>query len=228
MTSILIDTFTELPGAGRLGRHREHDERSRLFAVAEDVAAVKTVVWTRRAPIFDQGNLGSCTGNAMAGAVGTDSAGRTGNAMMHEDDAVGLYELATRLDHFPGVYPPDDTGSSGLAVAKAAKRGGFITGYRHAFSLHAALTALQSGPCIVGMAWLTGCDSPDPSGLVRYEGDVRGGHEIELIGCDVDAQTVTFANSWGEGWGAAGYFSMSLGDFHTALKDGGDVTVPVF
>jgi hypothetical protein len=228
MTHVEIETYQELPGPGRLGRAREHDERSRSFAVAEDAAAIRSVSWTRRAPIFDQGNLGSCTGNAMAGAIGTDSAGREGSALMHENDAVGLYEEATHLDHFPGVFPPDDTGSSGLAVAKAARKRGWITGYRHAFSLHAALTALQSGPCIVGMAWLTGCDSPDETGLVHYEGDVRGGHEIELIGCDVDAQTVTFANSWGPGWGAAGYFSMSLGDFHTALKDGGDVTVPQF
>lgn len=227
MTTILIEPFAEAPGAGRLGRHREHDERSRAYAVAEDVAAIRSVSWTRRAPIFDQGNLGSCTGNAMAGAISTDSVHGRGD-LLTEQDAIDLYEQATHLDHFPGVFPPDDTGSSGLAVAKAAKRHGWITGYRHAFSLHAALTALQQGPCIVGMAWLTGCDSPDPSGLVHYEGDVRGGHEIELLGCSVEDQTVTFANSWGDGWGAAGYFSMSWDDFHAALKDGGDVTVPVF
>ena len=228
MARILIDTFDELPGPGKLGRHVEHDERSRAWAVAEDVAAIRSVSWTRRAPIFDQGDLGSCTGNAMAGAVGTDSAEGEGVATLTEDDAVNLYSLATHLDRIPGVWPPEDTGSSGLAVAKAAKKAGLIHSYRHAFSLHAALTALQHGPVIVGMAWLTGCDNPDPSGLVRYDGAVRGGHEIELLACYVDAQTVTFANSWGEGWGAAGYFSMSFDDFDRALADGGDVTVPIF
>jgi hypothetical protein len=227
MSSITIEALAELPGAGRLGRHREHDERSRAYAVAE-VTGIQSVAWTRRAKIFDQGSTGSCTGNAMAGAIGTDGTGRTGAFNLTEDDAVRLYKMATSLDSFPGVYPPEDTGSSGLAAAKAAKHFGFIKAYKHAFSFHAALTALQYGPCIVGITWLTGCDNPDTTGLVKYAGDVRGGHEIELLEADLDRQTVTFANSWGDGWGHAGYFDMSFTDFALALKGGGDVTLPIF
>lgn len=229
MSVIEIERITEHPGPGRLGRHREHDARSRAFAVAEPVALPTVPVrWTRRAPIFDQGSIGSCTGNAMVGAVGTDSASRYGNATLAEGDALALYELATRLDNIQGHYEPDDTGSSGLAAAKAAKKLGYITGYKHAFSLAAALHALASGPVIVGMDWLTGCDEPDGSGLVSYAGDVRGGHEIELLAHDPGAKTVTFANSWSASWGRAGYFDLSWSDFDRALRQGGDVTVPTF
>ena len=228
MPRILIETLDELPGAGRLGRHLEHDDRSRAYAVAEQTEPLHSVLWTRRTPIFNQGPIGSCTGNAMAGALATDSLDRQGTPNLDEDDALTLYEYATRLDRIPGHYPPSDTGSSGVAVAKAAKRAGLIEGYRHAFSMRAALTALQTGPCIVGMAWRTSCDTPDADGLVHYRGEIRGGHEVELLGCDVDAQTVTFANSWGPGWGRDGFFSMSWSDFTRALKNGGDVTVPLF
>lgn len=229
MSVIEIERFAEQAGPGRLGRHREHDERSRAFAVFRPTGLpTKPVTWTRRAPIFDQGNVGSCTGNALAGVLGTDSNGRTGAATVDEQDALALYQLATRLDRIPGEYPPDDTGSSGLAVAKAAQKSGLIKGYRHAFGLAEALHALQAGPAIVGITWLAGCDEPDGNGLVRYGGDVRGGHEIELLAHDPAARTVTFANSWSAGWGRDGYFDMSWSDLDRALRDGGDVTVPVF
>lgn len=227
MGIIEVERLPELPGPGRLGRHREHDERSRAFA-AEQLHPIRTVRWTRRCRIFDQESLGSCTGQAMAGALGTDSVHRQGMAGLSEFDALALYEYATQLDRIPGSYPPDDTGSSGLAAAKAAKRSGLISAYRHAFSVQAALSALQTGPCLVGIEWLTGCDEPDADGLVRYAGEVRGGHEIELVGCDVDAHTVTFANSWGTSYGTDGFFSMSWDDFGAALRRGGDVTVPVW
>lgn len=227
MSVTVVERLPELPGVGRLGRHREHDERSRAFAV-EQLHTLQSVSWARRSPIFDQGDIGSCTGNAMAGAIGTDSVGREGMSRLTEADALTLYERATHLDRIPGSYPPDDTGSSGLAVAKAAKKSNLISSYRHAFSVRAALAALQTGPAIVGMEWLTGCDEPDASGLISYTGQVRGGHEIELLACDIDAHTVTFANSWGEGWGASGYFSMTWDDFGAALRRGGDVTVPVW
>src|SRR3954452_5461840 len=91
-------------------------------------------------PVLDQGDLGSCTGNAGTGALGTqpffDAAGSevlghaAHDAAAGEHFAVGLYEDATRVDGYPGVYPPDDTGSSGLAICKVLKKRGTIRGYR--------------------------------------------------------------------------------------------------
>lgn len=229
MSNIDVEQYPEVLGAGRLGRHREHDARSRSFAVPEP-AALPTVTyrWARRSPILDQGSVGSCTGNAMAGAIGTDTEGRYGAYNVDEALALELYSLATELDRVPGIYPPDDVGSSGLAVAKAARNLGKITGYRHAFSVRAAAAALRTGPVIVGMLWLTGCDTPDESGLIRYEGDVRGGHEVLLRGWDADRQLFEFDNSWGPLWGSAGSFHISAADFTHALKQGGDVTVPLW
>ena len=234
MTSRILYIPEQQVSGRRLGRHIEHDPRSMAYPVPTGclpsilgMTKARTIRWKRSAPIFDQGDLGSCTGNAMAGVIGTGSAHAEGNPAADEDLAVRLYELATQLDDIDGTYPPDDTGSSGLGVAKAAKRLGLIRGYRHAFSWRGFLAAISMGPVITGISWRTGCDDPDANGLVSYTGSVRGGHEIEVVGIDAAKQLVWFANSWGEGWGLNGYFCMSFVDYRTALAQGGDITVPV-
>lgn len=227
---IRVEYFEETlsPDGGRLGRHIEHDQRSKNFAVeAPEGVALRTHYWPRRSAILDQGQVGSCTGNAMAGAIATDTANGPGRTGIDEELALRLYRDATRLDHVRGEYPPDDTGSTGLAVAKAAKRDGFILQYRHAFSIRATLAALQSGPVIVGMSWLTGCDNPDEKGIIDYGGDVRGGHEVLCRGVDMEGYVLWFDNSWGGDWGLNGSFGMRFADFEIALGDGGDVTVPI-
>jgi hypothetical protein len=210
-----------------LGRLLDHDERSRAYPAATVPGPLRSVLWPRRAPIFDQGELGSCTGNAAAGWLGTDSDARRGRADVDEALAVEIYSRATHLDRIRGIYPPDDTGSSGLAVAKAMRALGLTTGsYRHAFGVEHALAALMLGPVLVGMEWRTGCDEPSPTGQVHYTGDVRGGHEVLLRGYNASFRLLTFDNSWGAEWADKGSFYMSAADFAAVLANQGDVTVP--
>lgn len=228
MAETYLQNLPELPVIHRpLGRHIMHDPRSRDFAI-EAEAEPGTVRWERRAPVFDQGSVGSCTGNAMAGAIGTDSKGREGTPTANEELAVKIYSLATHLDHIQGIFPPYDTGSTGLAVCKAAKKMELITGYRHAFSLKAALTALQNGPIIVGLSWLSGMDEPDADGIVRFKGYMRGGHEFEGVGYDADTGLLEFVNSWGTSYGKEGHFFMHKEEFGIALRQGGDVKQPTY
>jgi hypothetical protein len=185
--------------------------------------------------VLDQGDLGSCTGNAALGAVGTamlfealaDNPGCPSetDAAADEEQAVSLYSAATKLDDVRGTYPPDDTGSSGLAVAKAAQKVGLISGYKHATSLEAALTALAAQPVITGVNWYEGMDSPDSSGLVRVTGQVRGGHEFVLDQLDVENRLVWFTNSWSKSWGHDGTAALSWDDLGRLLDEDGDVTV---
>jgi hypothetical protein len=209
-----------------LGRHVCHDERSRAYAIDEQAMPTEPVLWERHVPIYNQGQLGSCTGNALAGCLSTGP----WEYQLTEQDAIRIYSAGTVLDRIRGTYPPDDTGSSGLAVCKAVLRGMVdgvtMAGFFHAFSAIAAITALKKRPGIMGLAWLTGCDEPDASGLVSYIGDVRGGHEVELVGYDPGTDRVRFANSWGPGWGDQGYFEMTFDDFSVALADRGDATFP--
>lgn len=212
--------LSEYPIRGkRLGRHVLHDPRSRNYP-AEMATKIVTVRHQRNVPIFDQGSLGSCTGNAAVGSVSTDPFARKGTP----EEAVEIYAAATHLDQVYGTYPPDDTGSSGLAVMKAMKTRGWISSYAHSFGLEHTLLALVLRPGITGITWRDGCDHPDSHGVVQYIGNSRGGHEVELIGIDADARLVWFANSWGDGWGLEGYFAMSFDDYGKALADDGDAT----
>lgn len=228
----------EFPVDGkRLGRHVCHDSRSLAYQVKPRASLARSVVWTRRTAVLDQGSLGSCTGQAACGTLGTDpfyatlAADLQVGLKLDEDEAVRLYSAATKLDAYTGSYPPDDTGSDGLSVAKAAKNAGLISGYVHATSLDAAVTALQAGCVIAGVNWYDSWDSPDASGhvVISKDATVRGGHEVELVGVDVDAKTLRAVNSWGDGWGDRGYFTMEYADFDRLLHEDGDVTqfVPI-
>lgn len=222
-----------IPGM-RLGRNINHDPRSLRYLVPEAPRQGTSAKWTRVTPVLDQGNLGSCTGNAIMGLLGTGpfyaslkDQVTAGTLHLDEPEAVALYSLATKLDPYAGTYPPDDTGSDGLSVCKAAQQRGLINGYQHATSVAAAMTAILSGPFIVGTDWLSGMDAPDSNGQVKVTGTVRGGHEYECVGYNATADLWEFVNSWGSGWGAAGRFYYRSADLAKLLGNGGDITVPV-
>lgn len=214
-----------MPG---LGRHVEHDERSRNYP-ARTATRDRSVLWGHHAPVLDQGEVGACTGFALAQLLNTDpfaTSRTTSGGYLTTGDALRLYGLATSLDDILGVYPPDDTGSSGLAVAKAGVQLGYFSAYRHAFGFDQFATALQLQPVIVGTAWHEDMFTPDSDGRVTPGGAVVGGHEYLALGIDYDTRRVTFLNSWGPGWGRAGRFTMGFSVFARLLADRGDATAP--
>lgn len=217
----------------RLGRNQWLDARSLAHMVENDVQAMGQQLadqeWERVLAILDQGELGSCTGNAGSGALGTqpfyDAVGKDvlpspDDAAAGEEFAVQLYSDATKADGYPGVYPPEDTGSSGLAICKVLKARGTITGYRWARSPYGLLRLLQDGPVLQGMPWYKAFFEPDAEGYIDSNPNwpssgVAGGHEVEALGVQLDASdafnsTIIYANSWGTGWGQEGRFKMRL------------------
>jgi hypothetical protein len=208
-----------------LGRKVNHDPRSRAFP-APRAAKRRPILHRRYSPVLDQGSLGSCTGNAMAHAVNMTPLHIRGTKWLVQEDAVALYQRATLIDPFPGVFPPTDTGSDGLSVCKAALELGLITGYRWAFGFEHALDALQFGPVLIGTYWHWSMFFPDGEGFIRPNGETVGGHEYVLMGDDTK-NTLTFLNSWGKSWGKAGRFKMDYATFKALLAADGDAAVPV-
>ena len=118
------------PDDPRLGRHIRHDPRSWNYAfAAADVRTLTSVRHQSQIPTLNQGQLGSCTGNAATKCLSyrpfwTEPAVRSvigSDATADEAYAVGVYSDATKIDDYPGAYPPTDTGSDGLSVATVLK-----------------------------------------------------------------------------------------------------------
>lgn len=215
------------PGANPfpLGRKVQHDPRSRNFP-APTAPTVKSVKHRRYGRVLDQKNVGACTGFALAQALNTKPLRRVGRVLRNRD-GLGLYTMATVLDQWEGTYPPDDTGSSGLAVCKAGVKMGYLTGYQHAFGFDQYTAALMLNPVIIGIPWYESFFNPDPAGFLAISGDVVGGHEIEILGYNAPYGYSWALNSWSDGWGLKGLFRIPDPVMRRLLHEEGDVTVPI-
>lgn len=223
------------PSDPRLGRHVRHDSRSLQFkAEAAPLSSLKSVRHQRHIPILDQGQLGSCTGNAGIGVLGSSVFYNIGTGKLRlsptdstvdEQIAVGVYSAATQLDSYTGTYPPTDTGSDGLSVAKVLLQRGYIAGYQHATSLESALTALSQKPVMVGTVWKSGMFIPRTDGKLMVSGSVEGGHEYVLDELDVENKRVWMANSWTDKWGIHGRAYLTWDELGELLDQDGDCTV---
>ena len=209
------------------GRFIEHDPRSRMFA-APAATTKRSVLWPHHGPVLDQKDWGSCTGTAAAQLINTDLfAPVRPKGYLTQGDALKLYARATKLDDNPGTYPPDDTGSSGLAVAKAGVQLKYFSAYKHAFGFDKFCAALQTSPMLVGTNWYTSMNTTTSTGLVTVRGQLEGGHQWLALGVDYERQQITGLNSWGPTWGKNGRFFLSFATMRRLLAEQGDAIAPI-
>lgn len=214
----------------RLARHVHHDSQSRRYALDTAGMTVTSVRWPRHVPVFDQGQVGSCTAEAGIGCLGTGGyyagvADRIGAVYGWDQASVYRFYSDEEVADGAGPYPPTDQGSTGLTCAKVLTAKGLISGYQHTFSLTDALRALSVGPVIAGTEWRRDMFDPDPDGRLRITGAVAGGHEYVVDEVDVVGSRVWITNSWGAGWGVQGRAWLTFADWDLLLSAQGDVTV---
>ena len=222
-------TWTQIPETvdheHRLGRHIHRPEG--FYDRVSPEGEIRTVSWTRHVAPYNQGDLGSCTGNAAAGALMTDPFWLPGR-FFQEQQAVEFYSDATHFNENGEVYPPNDDGSSGPAVAEALERLQLVSNYGHATNLQDALKGLSTGPGIFGVNWYTSFDSPLDTGECALDpaATVRGGHEVQAFAVNTKKQRVWFYQSWGPKWGGLndGTFWFSYDTLNTLFEQGADAT----
>jgi hypothetical protein len=209
-----------------LGRYAEVDERSALYDMAPALVAqqvqLRTRIWMRRGGTLNQGSSAACVGFAMAHALNTTPLWHKGLPLLDQDDAILLYNEAILVSE-----ANEEDGASGLAVAKAAKKLGFITGYRHALSFGEVLGSIMLTPVICGLDWTESMLTPDDQSFVHPSGDAVGGYEFCIYGANIRYNYFNCIGSWGPRWGKNGAFKLSFADFVDLFERGGDVIVPI-
>lgn len=233
--SIFIDKIPSIDP--RLARHVEHDSRSKGFAFK--VATPKPIVttfWTDAAPILDQKDLGGCVGWTGADILNTDKftpvrLAKNKGQYYFDADGLAFYEAATHADNIRGFYPPNDTGSSGLGLAKALKKLGLIDGYTHAFTWDAFLQAIMSQPVAFGTLWTKAMFNPDAQGVVHVgpitNSTIAGGHEYSGRGYDVERDLVLCRNHWNKTWNPGTVRQKVPGEFWVPGADMRKLLLPV-
>jgi hypothetical protein len=195
----------------------------------------KDQLWSISTPILNQLNTNSCTGNAVAQFFNTDYAAPVRKAKgvnwLTEAMALQFYSKGTHEEDDPSdYYPPNDNGSTGLDVAKAAVDLGWADKYQHTFTFDQFRSAIATQPVCVGTLWSDSMFTPDHNGLVTVgdlsdQSNVAGGHEYLALGISYTLKQCRFLTSWGAGFGLNGQFMITFDDFENLLNNQGDVIV---
>lgn len=239
----VVEIYREkLPFHPLLGRNVHLDSRSLDYAVQpEDDQPIGNVRHPQFIGVLDQGQTGSCTGNASDSCAYHSPFFAQGQPNWSytpdEDGARRWYHDNTANDSYPGTWNTDgtgeDTGSDGLTSSKMAVKAGVASGYQAALDLDSSLKQLMKVPGITGIPWYQSMFDAPSSGLltVDMKSGLAGGHELvvdEIVTADDPRNStgeilVGGDNSWGVGWGDAGRWYLKASDWWALRKANGDV-----
>lgn len=218
------------------------DQRDFHFAAAQAVqAALPPAVDLRPQcpPVYDQGQLGSCTGNGVAAAIQFDAlkegladTSTPSRLFIYYNERViegtvksdagaqirdGIKTVAKTGACDESLWPYDITKFAtkpSAASYKAALNQRAIAYSRVAQTLAHMKGCLASGfPIVFGFTVYESFEGSDVAntGVVPVPAAaeaVIGGHCVVAVGYDDASQRFTIRNSWGTGWGMAGYATM--------------------
>ncbi len=188
-------------------------------------------------PVENQGNLGSCTANALVGALefleikNTKSFFDLSRLFVYYNERViehsvktdsgamlrdGIKTLAKQGVCMEKTWPYIISKFAVKPVAKCYKEAAShtITSYHRILTQDEMLECLAEGyPFVFGFTVYESFESPEvaQSGIVQMpqQGErVLGGHAVLAVGYDDATKRFIVRNSWGPDWGMGGYFTM--------------------
>jgi C1A family cysteine protease len=191
---------------------------------------------TQQAPVYDQGQLGSCTAFAIAKGLRESLQRKDGEQAVSLSALFQYYETRKRLDSIgedsggtitDGVAVLKETGAAPdaawpyeiskfklkpPAAAYSAAGDNKVHETTQLASLDDVKSAIASGqPVAFGFLvyksmMSIGKDAVLP--LPKAGEKVLGGHAVLAVGYDDEKQQLIVRNSWGSSWGDKGYFYM--------------------
>lgn len=188
--------------------------------------------------VYDQGQLGSCTANAIAGAIEFDQ--KKANQTEFTPSRLFIYFNERTIEHTVasdagaqirdgiksvasvGVPPETDWPYDITKFAQQPPAQAFTDAKQHLVVLYQRLIqelgtlkgCLASGyPFVFGFTCYESFESDEvaKSGILPMPASGEqtvGGHAVVCVGYDDTAQQFIIRNSWGSDWGQAGYFMM--------------------
>ena len=225
------------------------DHRDRYYASRKPQLTLPASVDLRFAcpPVEDQGQLGSCTANALAGAMEilelkaqktlTDLSRlfiyyneRAMEGDPNQDNGAqirdGIKSLAALgvCPESEWPYDPAQFAVKPPSTCYVDALACLISTYHRLQSLDDMQVCLAEGvPFVMGISVFDSFES----GAVAKDGIVPmpepdesclGGHAVCVVGYDMAKQTFLIRNSWGTDWGMAGYFTLPF-EYVSQLAD---------
>jgi C1A family cysteine protease len=223
------------------------DARDHLYAAPPAIVGALPPATDLRShcpPVYDQGQLGSCTGNAIAGAVQFDRMKQSVTGAQLVPARLFIYYNERVIEH---TVPQDSGAQIRDGIKSVAQQGACFESGPHAwpyditkFATKPAAgcydvakldKAVQYSRLVPTQPLLKGCLAsgyPFVFGFTVYESfesqqvastgivpmpnlkteKVMGGHAVLAVGYDDSKQRFIVRNSWGPGWGLAGYFEI--------------------
>ena len=216
------------------------DHRDVLYGVVRRVPPRLPVSADLRpmcSPVEDQGNLGSCTGNALAGAL--EFLERKDKVSFTDLSRLFIYYNERAMEHTvksdagaqirDGIKTLAKQGVCSEAkwpytVSKFATKppaacykdalNHQITSYQRILTIDEMRTCLADGyPFVFGFtvyeSFMTQQVAKTGVGQMPKSGEkVVGGHAVVAVGYDDARKTFVVRNSWGTSWGMKGYFTL--------------------
>lgn len=186
----------------RLGRQKVHDPRSRSFPAKP---TIDRSTWRSKAiriydPTVNPNQChGECTGTTKCMQFNS-SGNRIVGKVLDMKTAHQLYSYASHNDPWPGAWPPEDTGTSGLASCEASKLLGLGGEYRHVFGgADEVVQLIMDWQTVsIGSWWTDDMMEPNSLGVIEPTGKIIGGHQYLGHGYDLKRDMVMIRCWWGE------------------------------